>query len=84
VINHTVSEAGTATLKIEPCDNGPAQGKRVKRYTAAAGTLTRKGEAGAQQVKFSGRIGKKALKPGRYRLTISARDAADNTGKACV
>jgi hypothetical protein len=33
-------------------------------------------------VRFSGRIGRKALKPGRYRLTLRARDAAGNTGRA--
>jgi hypothetical protein len=29
-------------------------------------------------VKFSGRIGKKALKPGRYRATLRAKDPAGN------
>jgi hypothetical protein len=33
-------------------------------------------------VKFSGRIGHKALKPGSYRLTIVATDAAGNKSKA--
>jgi hypothetical protein len=35
-------------------------------------------KAGANKKKFSGRIGKKALKPGRYRLTMVARDGAGN------
>jgi hypothetical protein len=32
-------------------------------------------------VKFSGRIGRRALKPGRYRVVISATDAAGNVSK---
>jgi virginiamycin B lyase len=43
------------------------------------GKLTRKDRpAGAQKISFSGRIGKKALKPGRYRLTLTA--VADGRG----
>lgn len=33
---------------------------------------------------FSGRIGKKALKPGSYRLTITVIDAAGNVSKPVV
>jgi len=46
-----------------------------------SGALTAKGAAGARQVKFSGRMGRRKLKPARYRLTLSARDAAANAGK---
>ena len=43
----------------------------VRRFAAQAGTApTRK--------KFSGRIGRLSLKPGRYRATLTARDAAGN------
>ncbi len=43
----------------------------VRRFAAQAGTApTRK--------KFSGRIGRRSLKPGRYRATLTARDAAGN------
>jgi len=41
-------------------------------------TLTRSISAGPGKVPLSGRIGRKPLRPGRYRLTLSARDAAGN------
>ena len=50
---------------------------RTKRYGKAV-RFAMKAKAGANKKKFSGRIGKKALKPGRYRLTLVATDAAGN------
>ncbi|HEX6652858.1 MAG TPA: hypothetical protein VF072_08955 [Thermoleophilaceae bacterium] len=35
-------------------------------------------KAGANRRRFSGRIGRKRLKPGRYRATLVARDPAGN------
>ena len=41
--------------------------------------LTRRGlRAGRRAVALSGRVGKKALAPGTYRLTVTATDAAGN------
>jgi hypothetical protein len=48
----------------------------------AAGKLTRKSVAGSNTVKFSGRIGKRALRPGRYRVVMTATDAAGNRSAA--
>lgn len=91
-IRFTLSEAATVTLKIERASAGrrsagkcvrPRKSLRRKRkctrYTTA-GTLTRTGPAGANSVSFSGRIGRKALKPGAYRVVVTAVDAAGNTG----
>jgi len=36
---------------------------------------------GADSVKFSGRIGRRALRPGRYRATITATDPSGNGSK---
>jgi hypothetical protein len=44
---------------------------RPRRFAAQA-------VAGANRKKFSGRIGKRALRPGRYRATLVATDAAGN------
>ena len=44
----------------------------------AVGTLRRSGVAGANRVRFSGRIGRRALARGRYRLVVRATDAAGN------
>ena len=57
-----------------------SQGKRCTRFVKK-GTLTRNGTAGRNSVKFSGRIGRRALKPGRYRVTITATDTAGNVSK---
>jgi hypothetical protein len=43
------------------------KGKRVK----LRGTLVRRGKRGLNRVRFSGRIGRKALAPGRYVATIT-------------
>jgi hypothetical protein len=44
--------------------------------------LTRRIKAGPGRVALSGRIGKRRMKPGRYRLTLRARDAAGNSSQA--
>lgn len=69
---------------------GRARARRLralkKRRTCAAykrrGTLTRNGKAGRNSLAFSGRIGRRALKPGRYRATFRATDAAGNRSAA--
>jgi hypothetical protein len=41
--------------------------------------LTRAAVTGANTVPFSGRIGRRKLAPGRYRVVVTVRDAAGNT-----
>jgi hypothetical protein len=41
-----------------------------------AGTIRRNSHAGANRIAFSGRIGRRALRPGRYVATITATDAS--------
>jgi hypothetical protein len=54
---------------------------------AAGGRLVRKGSlrrvaaAGSRRVRFSGRFGRRALAPGRYRMRLRTIDAAGNLGK---
>jgi hypothetical protein len=43
--------------------------------------LRRSADSGRNTVLFSGRIGVRALKPGRYRLTIVAADEAGNRSR---
>jgi Tol biopolymer transport system component len=45
---------------------------------AREGALTRSVRAGTTRVSFSGRLGHRALRTGRHRLTVVARDAAGN------
>jgi PKD domain len=89
---YTLSERANVTITIERPKPGRRVGrscrkpssrlvhrKRCTRYVTA-GTLTRRGSrAGRTTTKFSGRIGKRALKPGRYRATLRAKDPAGNS-----
>jgi hypothetical protein len=58
--------------------------KGRKRCTVqkTAGTLRRQSPAGPTVLRFSGRIGKKRLKPGRYLLDVGARDASGNISRS--
>jgi hypothetical protein len=82
-----LSEAATLTLTIQRVRTGHRSGRacslrarRGRRCTVAktAGTLTRRLRAGASTVALSGRIGRKALPPGSYKLVLQAADAARN------
>jgi hypothetical protein len=68
-IRYTLSEPAAVTLRVQRLAGG-----RVH----AVGTLRRSGVAGANRVRFSGRIGRRALARGRYGLTVRATDAAGN------
>jgi hypothetical protein len=46
------------------------------------GTLTRHGHSGANQLSFTGRIGRHSLTAGRYRLAVSAVDPSGNVSAA--
>ena len=89
-LRYTLSETGTAALRIERARAGrrirgtcrrPAKtgrkGRRCTRYTLA-GTLTRASHAGANAAPFSGRIGRRKLGVSRYRVTVTATDSAGN------
>ena len=54
--------------------------RRAKRCTRhrTIGTLTRTGKQGSNSTRFSGRLGGRALRPGRYRAVVRATDAARN------
>jgi hypothetical protein len=91
---YTRSETAATTLTIERADTGRRKGKSCVKATSKnrkakkctlyvkAGTLTRGGSAGANAVPFTGRIGKKALKPATYRASFVAVDAAGNKSKS--
>jgi hypothetical protein len=89
-IKFNLSEAAKVTLRIERKSKGHKKGKKclAKRKTGkrctiykAKGTLKRSGKAGSNSVAFSGRVGKKKLAKGRYRVTATATDAAGNKSK---
>lgn len=55
--------------------------RRCKRYTNVRGSFKHTGGAGANSVRFTGRVGGKRLKVGRYRLVAVAADSAGNRSK---
>lgn len=93
-VRFTLSEPSRVTLVVERAVRGRRSGAACVRPTAklrgrractryvAAGTLRRAAAAGAVRVAFTGRIGRRALRPGVYRLRVAAVDAAGNAGAA--
>jgi PKD domain-containing protein len=67
------SEAGRATLTIQQRKRGHWRTRRPK--------LKRPVEKGKNKIKFTGRYGKRKLKPGRYRAKLRVKDA-DGTKSA--
>jgi hypothetical protein len=91
VVRYRLSEPATVRLRIERAVGGRRAGgscrkatrrlrkrPRRTRYVRAGRTITRGAPAGANRLVFSGRIGRKPLRPARYRGKLSAVDAAMN------
>jgi hypothetical protein len=86
-IRYSLSEAATLRIVIERAAAGKRKGRRCVKPTRAlrrarpctrwlkAGTLSRRVAQGRGSTKFTGRIGRKALRPGRHRFRLTARDA---------
>jgi hypothetical protein len=88
-LRFTLSEAATVTIRIDARLPGRKLKKRCVRPSRAPhgrkckrihkrGTLTRAGDAGANSVKFTGRLHGKRLAAGRYRATLKGKDVAGN------
>jgi len=90
---YTVSEPATVKIVIAQRVSGRRRGKRCVVSTRklrharkcgrmiTKGTLTRTSHRGANRVAFSGRIGSKALAPGRYQATLIATDVAKHASR---
>jgi Tol biopolymer transport system component len=72
VLSFRSTEAATLTLTYER-----VRGKRRKR----AGSTTHKVKVGSGRITVAGRVGRKRLATGKYRVTLVARDAAGNRSK---
>jgi hypothetical protein len=90
-ISFRLSEAAKVRLTFERvmrgrkvrrhCASSPLHVKRRKRCTRfiSAGRLSLNARAGLNQLRFEGRLSRRrSLKPGRYRLTVSAKDGNGN------
>jgi subtilisin-like proprotein convertase family protein len=72
-IRYSLSEAASVTLQVE---------RRVGRRWRRAASLKQSGRPGVNRKAFSGRVGRKALRRGTYRLVVVAVDAAGNRATA--
>jgi subtilisin-like proprotein convertase family protein len=72
-IGYSLSERARVTLRFQRY----LHGRRGRRYVTV-GTLRRATRPGRNRVSFSGRIGRRALRRGSYRLVVTAVDAAGN------
>lgn len=93
IIRFTLSEPATVRLRVlapRPgrlvggrCvapRRGAERGRRCVRWRTAL-ALTRQGRRGSNRIRFTGRSGKRVLRPGRYRLAVRPTDAAGNRGR---
>jgi hypothetical protein len=89
-VRWSVDEPATTTFAIARTLPGRRSGRRCVRPTrrlrrarrctriVARGTLRRRTAAGRNSLRFSGRIGRRALPRGTYQMVIVATDAAGN------
>jgi Tol biopolymer transport system component len=93
VLRYQLSEAARVTLTVQRELPGRRAGGRCLKprprlaskpaciRLVRAGRLVRSGRVGPNTVSFSGRIGRRALATGRYRVTLVAMDAAGNRSR---
>jgi hypothetical protein len=72
---YRLTETAVVSIVIKKCRT-----KKFKRCRAV-GTLVRSAKKGKNSTKFSGRLGRKALKAGRYRAVVTAVDPAGNRSR---
>jgi hypothetical protein len=73
-IRFSLSEPATLTLRF--------QRAIARRRWVGAGRLQRSGALGLNRLPFSGRVGRRALRRGRYRVVVTAVDSAGNRSTA--
>jgi hypothetical protein len=77
-IRYILSEPGTVTARIQRVRRGARSAIRVRTL----GTLRRTVRGVSGRIRFSGRIGTRALKRGKYRVLLQSRDAAGNRSRS--
>jgi hypothetical protein len=56
----------------------PANARKCKRWVKVKGSFAQNAKAGANSIRFMGRLRGRALRRGSYRLVLKAKDAAGN------
>jgi hypothetical protein len=92
-IRFTLSNAARVTVRFDRLTTGRRKGRscstrvrRGKRCTIVrrAGTMTVNGRAGGNRRSFSGKLGRKSLKPGRYRVTATPKSGRGDRATVVV
>lgn len=73
MIRYTLSKDARVTIGFE---KRKPKAKKGSRFRALKATIQQQRKAGHNAVPFSGRIGKRTLAPGVYRVVVTATDAA--------
>jgi Tol biopolymer transport system component len=76
----SLSERADLTIRIDRCVK--RKRGRCRRYRKAGSLIALDRPAGRSKTAFTGRIGRKPLKPGRFRATVIAVDPAGNRSRA--
>lgn len=74
---YALSEKGRVKIEIDHARPG-RRGVTFRRV----GVLSHRALVERGSVRFSGRLGRRVLRPGRYRATLTATDAAGNSGRS--
>jgi hypothetical protein len=95
IIKYSLSEAATVAFSVERALPGRRSGKscgkpttknagkkKCTRYVKLKGGFSQRGRKGSNKLSFNGKLGKKKLAPGSYRLRAVATDAAKNKSAA--
>jgi hypothetical protein len=87
-ISYASTEAASVRIVVERCakrarkKGSKKRTGRCLRFKPLKGALVQQGVKGPNRLRFKGRLRRKPLKPGPYRLKATATDAASNRGKA--
>jgi secreted trypsin-like serine protease len=73
-LSFRLSEAAAVTVTVLK--------KKGRRYRALSPRMQLAADAGTTRRRFDGRLGKRRLKPGRYKFSLRAVDAAGNVARA--
>jgi hypothetical protein len=83
-ISYALDEAAKVTFTVKRILKRVVRHRKRTRYVPVRGSFADAGEVGGNRIRFSGRMNRRRLKPGLYRLVALPVDPAGNTGNAVL
>lgn len=83
-VSFRVERGGQGHRRGKRCLAGPGEGRKCTRFSKLRGSFAAESGLGLSSVRFRGRLGGRALAPGRYRLVATATDPAGNSSKPAL